>query len=153
MDFFTPKYRRNPNAKVYSLYSGVASGTRTITRVVMKDPLADRLAATSNYGPGLPRGQSGEIAVLVIGGMETTLDEMEYILEARKQKRFVPRKTGGEIAEMCRLVAERRNDAIRYYRTNPSEMPKPKRKVVLHLPVGYRMMQTTEPGLQVRVRI
>ena len=153
MEHFTPKYRRNPNAKVYSLYQGVANGGRTVTRAIMKSPVADKLATTDTYGRGIPRGQGGQIAVLVIGGMETTLDEMEYILEARLQKKFVPQRTGGEVAQMCRLLMERRNNTIRHYRKNPSEAPKKKRTVTLHLPVGFRYVSSSEPGLKVLARI
>ena len=91
------------------------------------------------------RGLAG---VLVLGGMEVNLDELEYIMEARKtyRKPFQQRKSGKEIADMCRAVIERRNDAIRYFQKNPSEAPKPKKKTVsLHLPVGCRMVQTSEP--------
>ena len=88
----------------------------------------------------------------MLGGLETTLDEMEYILEARKQKKFVPQRTGGEIAQMCQLLHERRNEAIKYFRKNPSEAPK-KKSVRLHLPVGCRLVPTSEPGLKIVARV
>ena len=153
MDFLSPKYRRDPNEKVHSIYYGVANGHRVVTSLVKRSPVADRLETTRTYGPGLPRGQSGMAAVLVIGGMETSLDEVEYILEAAKQKKFEPRRSSGEIAEMCRLVRERRNDLIRHLRKNPSEAPRPKKKTMrLYLPVGYRYVPTSEPGLKMLVR-
>ena len=152
MEYFTPKYRRNPNEKVHSLYQGVANGNRTVTKLVRGAQDANHLEATRTYGPGLPRGQGGNIGVFVIGGLETTLDEMEFILEARKQTPFVARRSGGEIAQMCQALMERRNDAIKYYRKNPSEAPK-KKSVRLHLPVGCRLVGTNEPGMKLVARI
>ena len=155
MEHFTPKFRSNPNEKVYSLYQGIASGGGTVMVTIKKSRTEDKLEQTRVYGPReLRRGESGRAAVLVIGGMETSLDEMQYIVEAARQKPFVPRRTGGEIAHMCALLRERRNAAIRYYRKNPSEAPKPKKKTVrLHLPVGFRYIGTSEPGLKVLARI
>ena len=152
VDFFIPKYRRNPNAKVHSLYAGVTHGNRTVTTLIKPAPDGNRMEATRAYGDMLPRGEGGQIAVLVLGGMETTLDEMEYILEAKHQRKFVPERDGKEIAAMCRMLLERRNDLVRHYRKNPSERPR-KREVRLHLPVGYRFMQTDTPGLKVLARI
>ena len=155
MEYFVPKYRPDPNEKVYSLYQGIASGGGTVTVTIKKSRTEDKLEQTRTYGPGeLKRGESGRAAVLVIGGMETSLDEMQYILETGRRKPFVPRRTGGEIAQMCALLRERRNNTIRYYRKNPSEAPKPKKKTVrLHLPVGFRYIGTSEPGLKVLARI
>ena len=154
MDYFAPKFRRDPNAKVQALYSGVVSGGRTMTSTIMRSPVADRLEASRSYGPGMPRGEGGRCAVLVIGGMETTLDEVEYILEAKKQKPFKSQRGQGEIAHMCQLVMERRNDTIRHFRKNPSEAPKPKKKTArIYLPSGYRYMPTSVPGLKVLARI
>jgi hypothetical protein len=85
--------------------------------------------------------------------METSLDEVQYILETKRQKPFVQRRSCGEIAEMCAMLRERRNNTIRYYRKNPSEAPKPKKTVRLYLPVGLRYMPTSEPGLKVLARI
>jgi hypothetical protein len=157
MDFLVPKYRRNPNAKVESLYSGVASGNRTVTTLVKPSLDANRMEATRVYGPGLPRGSGGRIAVLVLGGMETTLDEMEYIIEAKRSKKFIPQRGPGEIASMARLLFARRNEQIearqKYLKANPSEMPKKKRTVTLHLPVGFRYMPTNEPGVRILARI
>jgi len=151
VEHFTPKYRRDPNALVESLYYGVSPGGQTVTKLV-KPGLNDSMEASRTYEPGLQRGEGGQIGILILGGMETTLDEVEYILEARKQKKFVPRRNNKEIADMCHLLLERRNDTIRYYRKNPSEAPKPK-TVRLHLPVGCRWMPTSEPGLQLVARI
>lgn len=152
MDWFAPKHRRNPNEKVDTLYFGVASGNRTVTRLVKKSRVADSMEATQSYGPGLQRGVGGQIACLILGGMETSLDEIEYILEAQKEKRFVPERKSGEIAAMCQVLAERRNERFKHFRENPSEVPK-KRSVRLHLPVGYRMQQTSEPGFKILARI
>lgn len=152
MDFFAPKHRRDPNAKVHSLYHGVSSNGGTVTALVKPGVDMNRLEVTRVEGPPLPRGQGGQVAVLILGGMETTLDEIEHILEAKRQKKFVPRRGPGEISQMCQMLQERRNEAIKYYRKNPSEAPRPKRKIRLYLPVGYRMAPTSEPGLQVRVR-
>lgn len=152
MEHFTPKYRRDPNAKVQSLYSGVASGGRTVTKLVKVGRDGNHMEAVREYGPGLARGQGGMVAVLVIGGMETTLDEMEYLVEARKQKPFVPRRSKGEIVQMCHLLQQRRNDLIQHYQKNPSEAPK-KKTVRLHLPVGMRYVGTSVPGLKVLARV
>ena len=155
MEILTNNYRRDGNALVQSLYAGVSQGGATVTRIVKPALDGNHMATTRTYGPGLPRGEGGRVAVLVIGGMETTLDEMEYILQAKQDKKFVPKKNSGDIAEMCRLVAERRNEQITaqrvYFRANPSERPR-KRTVRLHLPVGYKMAPTSEPGLNIRVR-
>lgn len=153
MEHFTPKYRRNPNEKIHSLYTGIVSGNRTVTKVVRVSQDQNRLEAERTYGPSLPRGESGRIGVFVIGGLETTLDEMEYILEAKRQKPFVQRRSGGEIADMCRTLIERRNGMIKYFRKNPSEAPKKKRTARLYLPSGYRYVPTSEPGLQVLARV
>ena len=154
MEILIPKYRRNPNEKIESIYSGVAPGNRTVTTVVRPSFDRNRLEATRVYGPGLPRGVGGRIAVLVLGGMETTLDEMEYILQARQEEKFMPRRGPGEIADMCRLLSERRNEQIRQMRKNQNLIRMPRRKPVrLHLPVGYRYVGTSEPGLKVLARI
>jgi len=156
MEILVPKYRRDPNEKVESIYSGIAPRNQTVT--VIRKPSIDRnrMESTKVYGPGLARGEGGRVGVLVLGGMETSLDEMEYILEAKRQQKFVPRRSSGQIAEMCRMLIERRNEAIEHskehFRKNPSELPK-KRRVRLHLPVGYRMIPTSEPGLRIREQI
>ena len=157
-EYFVPRFRRNPNAKVESFYSGVASGNRTVTTLVKPSLDGNRMEATRVYGPGIPRGVGGRIGVLVLAGMETTLDEVEYLVEAKQQKKFVPQRGSGEIAAMGRLLLERRNEAIRarrkYLKANPSEMPKPRKRTVrLHLPVGLRYVGTSEPGLKVLARI
>lgn len=151
MDFFTPKYRYDPNEKVHSLYQGVTHGG-TMTSVVKKSRTEDRMETTRTLGPMLPRGQGGMAGVLILGGMETTLDEMRYIMEARQQKKWTPRRSGGEIAQMCQVLAERRNEAIKYFKKNPSEAPKPKRKARFYLPRGVRMVPTAEPGFSVAMR-
>lgn len=158
MDILTNKYKRNGNAMVASVYSGVSHGGGTVT--VIKKPSADHnhMETTRIYTPGqLARGEGGRIGVLVLGGMVTTLDEMEYIIAAKQEKKFVPQRGPAEIAQMCRLVTERRNEQIRarnkYLDGNPSEAPKKKRTVRLHLPVGFRYMATSEPGLKMLARI
>ena len=155
MEILLNKFRRDPNVMVSSVYSGVAPGGRTVTTVVKLSADRNHTETTSVYGESLPRGVGGRIGVLVLGGLVTTLDEMEYIIAAKQDKRFVPRRTTGEIAGMCRLLAERRNEQIRAARKqaqgNPSRTSK-KRTVRLHLPVGFRYVNTGAPGLQVAVR-
>lgn len=155
MEILVPKYRENPNQMVSAVYAGIAPGGRTVTTVVKPSADRNRMEATRVYGEGLPRGVGGQIGVLVLGGMVTTLAEMEYIIAAKQDKKFVPQRKTGEIAGMCRLLAERRNEQIRaarkQARTNPSTMPK-KRTVRLHLPVGFRYVNTSEPGLRVAIR-
>ena len=157
MEFSVPKYRRDPNEKIEAVYSGVTHGNRTVTTIVRPSLDRNRMEATRVYGPALARGEGGRVAVLVLGGMETTLDEMEYILEAKREKKFVPRRNQGEIAQMCRLLQNRRNEAIEAARrrlaaNSVTETPRKKKKV-LHLPVGYRMVQTSEPGLRVLAKV
>lgn len=156
MDILTNRFKRNPNEKIHSLYHGVTSGGLTVTTIVRPSVDKQRMEATKVYGPGMKRGQGGHVAVLVIGGMETTLDEMEYILQAKRAKGFTPRRKSGEIADMCRLLIERRNEQIEAARKlvagNPSMAPKKKRTVRLHLPVGFRYVQSKEPGLKVLMR-
>ena len=157
MEIYAPKYRRNPNEKVESLYVGVASGGRIVTTVVKPSLDRNRMEATRTYGPGLPRGEGGRIAVLVLAGMETTLDEVEYLVAAKQNKKFVPRRGPGEIAAMGRLLLERRNEEIlarrKYLKVNPSEAPKPKRRARLYLPVGLRYVGTNEPGVRALARV
>jgi hypothetical protein len=156
METFTPKYRRDPNAKVESLYFGVSNGGQAMTSMVTRAVNSDGMEATRSYEPTtLQRGESGQAGIFIIGGMETTLDEMEYLMEIQKARQFVPRKTGGEIANMCRDLMERRNDTIRYYRKNPSEVPKlqPKKTARLYLPAGMRWANTNEPGLKIAVGV
>lgn len=88
----------------------------------------------------------------MLGGLVTTLDEMEYIIAAKREKKFVPRRSGGEIVEMCRMLVERRNEQIMEARKRVAVLPK-KRSVRLHLPVGCRYVGTTVPGLKVLARI
>jgi hypothetical protein len=156
METFTPKYRRDGNAKVDSLYYGVAHGGGMLTSVVKRHPVEDRMEATrTREAGGLARGQSGKAAVIILGGMETTLDEMEYLLVRQKERMaqpFVRRKTGGEVAQMCQDLTQRRNDQIRHFQANPSEKPK-KKPVRLHLPVGCHWAPTAVPGFKVMARI
>ena len=152
MEILVPKYRRDPNEKVESIYAGVASGGRTVTSVVKPSQDRNRMEATRTYGAGMQPGQGGRVGILVLGGMETTLAEMEYIVEAKRQQKFVPRRSSSEIAQMCRLVLERRNEQIRAMRKNRPERPK-KQQVRFHLPVGYRYAKTSEPGLRVLARV
>ena len=158
MQILTQNYKRNPNELVSSVYSGVAPGNRTVT--IIRKPSADRnrMESTKIYGPMMPRGQGGRIAVMVLGGMETTLDEVEYIVKARQEKKFVPQRTSSEIAQMCKLLQDRRNEQVVEAKKRAgislSDSPKPKKKkIVLHLPVGYKFVGTNEPGLNVAVRI
>ena len=149
MEILTHKGRRNPNEKIDAIYSGVAPGGRTVTTIVRPSADGNRMEKSRVYGPGMPRGAGGQVAVLILGGMETTLDEMEYILEAQREKTFVPRRRPSDIVAMCRMLIERRNVLIKRVRANPSEFPKPKkRRVRLHLPVGYRMVQSGVPGVR-----
>ena len=153
MDFLIPKYRRDPNEKVHSLYSGVAHGNRTVTTLIKKSRTEDKMEATRTWGePELGRGESGRAMVLVIGGMETSLDEVEYILQAKQEKKFVPKRSPGDIVRMCEFVADRRNELIKHLRKNPSEAPK-KRTVRMYLPVGYRYVPTSEPGLSILAKV
>ena len=155
MEILVPKYRRDPNAKVESLYQGVSRSGGTVTAVRMPSADGNRMETTRVYGPGIPRGQGGRVGVLVLGGMETSLDEMQDILEMKQRKPFVPRRTPREITDMCRALLDRRNDAImaarKQAKANPSEVQR-KRTVRLHLPVGYRLVPTSEPGFMIRDR-
>jgi len=153
MDFFVPKYRRDPNEKVESLYGGIAPGGKTVTRVIKPSADQNHMESTSTFSEGLQRGQGGRAAVLVLGGMETTLAEMEYILEAKQAKPFVPKKTNGEIAAMCRLVMNQRNEEIERQRKNPMPRPQKKRGNPIFLPKGFKMAPTKVPGLNVRARV
>ena len=152
MDILTTHYKRNPNEKVLSLYRGVSSGGGGVQVLVKKHPTEDRLQRIITPVETLVPGQGGLAAVIVLGGMETTLDEVEYILEARRQKKWEPRRNGSEIAEMCRVVAEKRNEALLHFKKNPSEVPA-RKKVGLFLPTGYRMVRTKEPGLRISVKV
>ena len=155
MELLIHKYCHNPNEKIDSIYVGVASGNRTVVAIRKPSTDCNRMETTRVYGPGLPRGQGGRVGILVIGGMETSLDEVQDIVAAKQAKQFIPRRSQNDIAAMCRLVAARRNNAIedqrKQFQRNPSMRPK-KRRMRLHLPVGYRMVQTSEPGLKVLAR-
>ena len=138
---------------VHSIYRGISPGGMTVTKTVKRSRTEDRLEATRVYEPGMARGEGGNIATLIIGGMETTLDEVQDMLAAKKEKKWVPRRTNHEISDMCHYLLEQRNDKIRYFKKNPSEAPKFRPKPVLHLPVGYHMKETQEPGLRMLARI
>ena len=153
MDFFAPKHRYNPNEKVDSLYVGVGAGGTTVTRVVKPSQDGNRMELTQSVeSGGLARGQGGRAAVLVLGGMETTMDEMKDIAEMARQKKFEQRRGVGEITAMCHELLNRRNDMIKHLTRNPSERPKPMKKP-LFLPMGYRMVPTREPGLAVTMKV
>jgi len=147
-EWFAPKYRRDPNAMVHSLYHGVAGNNKIVTRIIKPDADGNRMEATRVYEPGLERGQGGNIATLIIGGMETTLDEMEDILAAKKDQKWVPRRSNSDIAEMCRHLMEMRNEKILEARKNPSTHKQPP-KPAFYLPVGVRMVDTPIPGLKI----
>lgn len=153
MEFFTPKHRDDPNEKIAYLYHGVAAGGRVITKIIKADPEKKHLVSESVFEPGIPRGQGGNIGTLIIGGLETSLAEMQDIMAAKQEKKWVPRKSNSDIAEMCRYLLEARNDAIRYYRKNPSEIPPKKPKPILYLPTGCKMVQTAEPGLKILAQV
>lgn len=152
--WFSPKHRYDPNAMVHSMYRGVAPGGRVVTSLIKPDVAGSHMETSRTYEEGLPPGQGGFIGHIIIGGMETTLDEMEELMEAKREKKWVPRKSGKDIADMCRHLMEIRNVKIRYYRKNPSEAPKfqPKKNVLL-LPVGVKWQDTPIPGLQVTAKV
>ena len=154
MEILTKHTARNPNQMVHSMYWGVTRGGLAVkvTKAVSEDQ--NHIVTTREYSrdavPG--RGQSGNIGILILGGMETTLDEVEDILAARREKKFVQRRSNSEIVQMCRYVQERRNDRIKHLRKNPSERPVVKKKNILFLPKGVKFVNTSEPGLQLAVR-
>lgn len=153
MEILTNRYKRDPNAMVHTAYVGVAPGMRTVTRITQVDKAGDRLATSHLYGPGIPRGAGGRVATIILAGMETTLDEVQYMLEGIREKKFVPERKPSDISKMCQMVAERRNERIKHLRKNPSEasnLPKPRRRG-LYLPKGYRMVQTREPGFKIAI--
>src|SRR3990167_8752997 len=113
MDILTNNYKRDGNAKVQALYWGVSPLGGTVTTIVKKHPTEDRLEKTRVFGAPMERGAGGRAIILVLGGMEATLDEVEDILAAAKAKKFVPHRTQGEIAAMCEYLWARRNEAIR----------------------------------------
>ena len=153
MEILTQKYRRDPNTMVHSAYVGVAPGGGAVTRLTTVNRDADRMETSQEYSPGIPRGAGGRIATIILGGMVTTLDEVEYIIEGMKEKPFVPLRSNNEISRMCQLVAERRNDRIKYLRKNPSEAPKPRPQgPAFYLPVGVKMRQTPIPGFRIAVK-
>lgn len=155
MELLFPRHRLGPNTPVQSLYSGVGS-RGPVTSIVRAHADGNHLERMSLEGVATPvpgRGEGGNAAVIILGGMETTLDEVRDMLAARRERKFVAQKKPGEIVRMCRELLERRNDALRYFKKNPSEAPKPRPRVRLLLPRGFRMVPTREPGLEVRVRV
>ena len=133
------------------MYSGVAPGGRTVTTVVKPSLDRNHLESHRVFGPGLQRGEGGQVAVLILGGMETSLDEVEDILANKRQKPFVQQRTQAEIREMCSVLAQRRDDRIRYWKKNPSEKPPVRQKQrTLYLPRSVRMVPTSVPGLRIR---
>src|SRR3990167_2063996 len=152
MDILTNNFKRDGNAKVQALYWGVSPLGGTVTTILKKHPTEDRLETTRVFGPTIERGTGGRAAVLVLGGMETTLDEMEDILAMARAKKFKPKRTQGEIAAMCEHLRERRNEAIWEARKTAPAEPKKKRTIKLYLPVGYRMEETGVPGLRMSVK-
>ena len=150
-----PKYRRDPNAMVHSAYVGTAPGARSVTTVRTFNKNTERMETTRVFGQNtLARGQSGHAGTFILGGMVTTLDEVEYLVEAAKEKKFVRQKSSSEIAAMCHELQERRNERIKYLRKNPSEIPqaKPKRRG-LFLPKGVRMVPMGAPGLRIAIGV
>ncbi len=153
MEFFTPKYRRDPNAPVHSAYIGLTQGRKVVTRIVKRNP-DGKMETTIIEEPHLQPGEGGFVAHIILGGMETSLAEIEYLIEANREKKFVPRKSNKQVADMCRLLLEKRNEQIKYLRKNPSELSNlPKRKPILHLPVGFHYKDTPEPGLKILARV
>ena len=153
MEILTTKFRYDPNARAPSAYVGVAPGGRTVVSIRQVDKNTDRMVTTRQYGAGIPRGQGGQVATIILGGMETSLAEIEYLLEGIREKKFVAKRSPADISRMCQAVAERRNEAIKHLRKNPSEasnLPKPKRRG-LYLPKGYRLVQTPVPGFKIAV--
>lgn len=153
MEILAPKYRRDPNAKVHSAYVGVAPGNRTVTRITQVSQAADGLSTSRVYGTGIPRGQGGRVATIVLAGMETTLDEVEYMLEGIREKKFIEKRSRGDIVKMCKAIAERRNEQIKYWRRNPTEAPQPKPRKTLYLPRNVRMVQTPIPGFKIAMKV
>ncbi len=152
MDFFVPKYRRDGNAKVESLYTGVSAGGTTVTTIQKPSLDGNRMEKTRTFGKILPRGRGGWVGHLILGGMETTLDEMEYLAAAKKERAFIPRTDPMDVVEMCRIIQARRNELIWAARKRLGIAEVPAKKIVLHLPVGHRMVPTNEPGFSILAR-
>lgn len=158
MDWFAPKHRRDPNALVDSLYIGVAPGGRTVTSIKKHAVDGDRMETTRTYGPGLPRGQSGNVGHLILGGMATTLAEMEDLAAAKmeRNKEFQPINSPSEIVKRCRELIALRNEQIEDARKRRglsiTATPPAKKAPALYLPVGCSMVPTREPGLHVLAR-
>ncbi len=150
---YSPKFRRDPNAMVHSMYRGVASGGQIVTSLIKPDPVTGRMETIRTYEDNQERGLGGFAGHIIIGGMETTVDEMEDLMEAKREKKWVPRKSNQDIADMCRHLMEMRNEKIKYYRKNPSEAPPPPpKKNVLLLPVGVKWQDTAVEGFQVATK-
>ena len=150
MEILVPKYRRDPNAMVHSAYVGLAPGNRSVTTINKWNKNTERMETDRVYGQNtLPRGASGQVGTFILGGFVTTLDEVEYLAQAAREKKFVQQRSSKEIANMCRMLIERRNERIKYLRRNPSEAPKRPRGPAFYLPRGVRMVNTAEPGLRI----
>ena len=159
MEHFTPKFRYDPNEKVDSLYFGVGNGG-TMTSVVKPSLDRNRMETTRTYGPMLPRGQGGLVGTLVLDNCQSTLREMEYILEARREKPLQVMRKPWEIAKAIKQGLERRNEIIeaqrKYFKTNPSEKPKLAKVRIMaknRLPAGYKMVPTVVPGFRIATKV
>src|SRR3990167_4642010 len=154
---YTPKYRYDPNAKVESLYSGVSHGG-TVTTVVKPSADSNRMEAVRTEGPMMQRGQGGLVGTLILDNCQSTLREMEYILEARREKPFQAIKKPWEIAKAIKQGLERRNEIIeaqrKHFKANPSERPLAKVRIMARrrLPAGYKMVPTSVPGLRIATK-
>ena len=154
MEILVPKYRRDPNAMVHSAYTGLASGNRSVTTIRSFNKNTERMETSRIYGEGgLARGQSGKVGTFILGGLVTTLAEVEYLVQGIKEKKFVRRRSSSEIVNMCRELTERRNERIKYLRKNPSEASNLKPRRGLFLPKRIRMARTSEPGLSIAVGV
>lgn len=150
--WFAPKYRKDPNAMVQSLYRGVSRSGQIETRIVKPDADGNHLEVTRTYESGLPRGQGGIIGNLILGGMVTTQAEMEDILAEKQEKKWVPKNTNSQIVKNIRELQAARNDRIEHLRKHPSEAPAVKKKNVLFLPVGVKWANTQIPGFQIATK-
>ena len=152
---YTPQYKYNPNEKVDSLYFGVSNGG-TMTRVVKPSADRNRMETVRTDGPMMPRGQGGLVGTLILDNCQSTLREMEYLLEARREKPFQVMRKPWEIAKAIKQGLERRNEVIeaqrKYFKTNPSEKPRLAKVRIMarrRLPAGYKMVNTAVPGFRV----
>lgn len=158
MEFLAPKYRRDPNEMIDTIYHGVVPGGRTVTAIRRVSEDRNHMVTDKQYGPGIPAQQGGRVGVFIMGGLETTLDEMTDLLNERRNEPMQVQKQPWEVAKMCHDLMAKRNQIIEDQRKlqarNPSMRPRrlPTRPV-LHLPSGFRMKETSEPGLKVLARV